>query len=679
MTHFFTGILLLLLLLGSDFSYAQDQDIFRPKMPERTDTIYYRFYHGIQMIEVDNLDYYDRKIFYLEQAYPRAMPYTMLEPPPDLNVYIFRDSTGKIVKAFNTTQSIDELNKHFIKIPVNKKSTSFIRQFNNTHRGKADFADGVWPYSPNRFYFYNGLYKIADYSKGVKSVSTRIYMPVMKYPFGLIDSLGNVVIPAIYDEILPAGENFVVCKDSLWGILDRKGQTVLNMKFTSIKHETNNIITFSLNNKIGAILDYQQNKIIIISWFDRIFFGHNRFGAIIPYSKEGKTGFLSNDFEVLTEPRYDFTDYFLYNGQTLARVCKNKKWGFIDTTGAEVIPCIYDDSEPFNENQYTTVQQGKNIFCIDKNGCKAEGIEAKMKLQSFNSAEIVSRNSRYGLRDQAGEIVLPVIFDNIALYHDTVYRVKKNEKSGLYTKNGKELLPCIYEEISPYSDKPLTIVRKDAKYGVVNRRMAEISPCMYESARTESQGIYLFMLNGKWGMADTSGKTIAEAVYDNINVFRNSAIAQVQKDSLFGFINIRGEIIIPVIYKQLGYTVMNNRVWFLEDGKYGFLDSLGKKVIPAKFDKVSNFEKEICGVAEKDEWYFINLRGKKINNDVYDFIDSIWMVSRLIKVRKNGLFGIADENGKLVYPCRYEEIRGYSSQGITVKANGKDMLLSFPD
>ena len=113
------GLFILILLLSplAEIAFAQTsnnlngfttEEVFRPKLASQLDTLYYPFYGGIQMIEVDHIGYWDRTIFFLEQSEPRAMPHSMFNPMPIGNEYFFRDTVGNIVKAFNTKHSLSE-------------------------------------------------------------------------------------------------------------------------------------------------------------------------------------------------------------------------------------------------------------------------------------------------------------------------------------------------------------------------------------------------------------------------------------------------------------------------------------------------------------------------------------------------------------------------------------------
>jgi len=225
-------VLFILILLFSTFTeiaFAQTdsslkglsvEEAFRPKMPMRMDTLYYPFYGGIQMIEVDHIGYWDRKIYFLEQSEPRALSHSMFNPMPIGNEYFFRDTSGTIVKAFNTKHSLSELTKHFINIPIQKKSSGigFFAPYHSNQKNRA----GVWYQSPQSLFDFSGHYKV---STGYATQTSNRYgasdvAQTNDLKFGLIDSLGNVVIPLEYNAILPFYNNLMVQKENKWGIID---------------------------------------------------------------------------------------------------------------------------------------------------------------------------------------------------------------------------------------------------------------------------------------------------------------------------------------------------------------------------------------------------------------------------------------------------------------------------
>ena len=48
--------------------------------------------------------------------------------------------------------------------------------------------------------------------------------------------------------------------------------------------------------------------------------------------------------------------------EELVSVCKDNKWGFIDKSGREVIPTIYDDVEDFIDGKAKVTQNGETFY-----------------------------------------------------------------------------------------------------------------------------------------------------------------------------------------------------------------------------------------------------------------------------------------------------------------------------
>jgi hypothetical protein len=63
-------------------------------------------------------------------------------------------------------------------------------------------------------------------------------------------------------------------------------------------------------------------------------------------------------------PKYEYVGSF-NNG--LAKVKYNKKWGFIDTLGVEIVPCIYHEVTTFNDG-FAKVRVNEKWGLVDTSG-----------------------------------------------------------------------------------------------------------------------------------------------------------------------------------------------------------------------------------------------------------------------------------------------------------------------
>ena len=160
---------------------------------------------------------------------------------------------------------------------------------------------------------------------------------------------------------------------------------------------------------------------------------------------------------------YDFSKGF-------ARVILNNKWGFVDKTGNEVIPCKYDWADDFSEGF------------------------ARVQL-----------NNKYGYIDKTGRVVIPFKYDWVGDFVDGLARVCFNEKYGYIDKTGREVIPCKYDWIGLFVEGLAKIIINE-KIGFINKTGNEVISLKYEWADDFLGGLAKVEINGNWGYIDKHEK-----------------------------------------------------------------------------------------------------------------------------------------------------------------------------
>jgi len=671
----FAATFCMLAFITSCRAQSDIEDIFRPKMPQQIDTIYYPFYNGVQMIEVDHLAYWDRKIFFLEQSQPRAMSYSMLEPPPPPNEYFFRDSTGAIIKAYNTFWSLESLNALFKDIPLDKKSNNIIHHFIPTHAGKVAFSEGVWPYSPQPMNFFNGFYKVYDLNNIDTIAKVNSYFQGNDNPYGtcksgLIDSLGNLVIPMKFDALYPLKDNLLAQLNGKWGVMDKQQKEIIPLEYDSYVWESQELISFAKNGKIKKHYRIDKSIVQTLGDYDEII--NPEFIDQYPVTmvkKDGRIGFIDSSYTEVVAPVYEMCESFYASDLKLVRVFRDGKWGYINKLGKEVIPCSFEDSENFGRDGYALVQFNGERLCIDTLGNRIEACDHVVQWRKTD-VNIVNRGYVYGLVNNQGMVVMPVIYDQLyKMPNEKFYRCNRNKLTGLSNEKGEILLPCEYEEIGQFwRDKNIAIIRRDTLFGVIDSNFKIIIPCEYELIQFDLTGNLIFKKNGLFGLMDLSTHILIPALYQQFNGFRQimytrdpNPYSMVMRDSLYGYINQKGKEVIPCKYKHLGYEIHNNRVFYQENNKYGFLDTTGKVVVAPVYDRVFDFIIDVTAVQQGEKWALINDKGKLVTEFIYDMIvGHTWYDQQFVVVYQNKKCGIIDKKGKLILPIEYEAIHDFS-------------------
>jgi hypothetical protein len=80
----------------------------------------------------------------------------------------------------------------------------------------------------------------------------------------------------------------------------------------------------------------------------------------------------------------------------LAKVRINGRYGYINTSGELVIPCIYDTASPFVDG-LAEVSKGLIYGCIDANGNEIIPLQYSEIYQFSDGVAVVKQNDRYGV------------------------------------------------------------------------------------------------------------------------------------------------------------------------------------------------------------------------------------------------------------------------------------------
>lgn len=631
-------ILILLFSLFNQITFAQTnnnlkslklEEVFRPKMPSQMDTLYYPFYDGKQMIEVDHIGYWDRKIYFLEQSEPRAMPHSMFNPMPIGNEYFFRDSSGAIVKAFNTKHSLAVLTKHFKKVPIRKKSNGlrFLNSYHSNNRNR----EGVWYQSPQFMFDFSGYYKVstgfAEQIHAREGGSGLGQKSDLK--FGLIDSLGKVVIPIEYNDILPFNNNLLVQKENKWGMINYENKVLVALSYDSYEFESSqqsispqsmiNVFFLTVKSTINynpeysynAIFLAQDNKLIILNDYDKLEHDYSRNPMqkdgkrFISISKNGKKGLLNEDYQEVVPPNFEIFEYNR-NNQGLFRVSQAGKFGFWDRNFMEIIPLEYDYAESFQSDSTALVLKNGTFYRIDtKNKVNSNGIltpEWKKGELSFVTDKkflSVETNEFQGIvNTSTNSMVLPIV------YNKSITPVQINSflevNKALFKEKKLEFIdkPDMIAEILFHQNK-IIVKNFNNQYGIIDSTFNVLIDFEYDKLESIPCALnyLLYTKNGNEGVMDYNGNDLFKEAYEevryDIHYEQERDIFKVKKNEKWGVINFDNKNLLPFEYDSIKFLGHWNRpkvkLWVVEKNNYfGVVDENNNIFIPFEYKGISH-------------------------------------------------------------------------------------------
>ncbi|GAB4134599.1 MAG: hypothetical protein Fur0041_08050 [Bacteroidia bacterium] len=430
-----------------------------------------------------------------------------------------------------------------------------------------------------------------------------------------------------------------------------------------------------------------------------------------PVKLNGKYGYIDENDNMVIDAVYDEAWSFIRGS---AIVKKENKWGMIDKYGDELTKMEFDSIIPFSE--HCCIYLIDSLFGFLEQGTGKRITEPAYDHVFYYTVELcaVQKGHSLGLVNNFGKIVCPPVVQDIRemigpgaiiVEQDTTDEVTMllsliqgggSSRLGLINRKGEIIMKPAYDEIFddlangfyyPFMRDP--DVKADTLepgspqlmiglYGIADTTGKLLADVQFEEMPVYGDGLFRVMKNKKYGFADAKGKMVIPAEWDYAVAFSEGK-AIVVKGNQASIINKQGKILAGNLGSGAGLYRFNAGLarCRAEDGRYGFLDETGKRVIPVQFDAADDFDPEdkVAIVSKNDQYGLINTSGEFVVNPEYEFIFNLGDGYYQVK-HEDGGTGVVDKTGKKILNTDYDEVFLLQKNLFTVE---KDMLTGCYD
>ena len=449
----------------------------------------------------------------------------------------------------------------------------------------------------------NCKYNDVQYLENSENQMVRVL--VKKERVGLIDTLGNVIVPAIYNEIRIIHENRVAVKQgSKWGFCDMQGNEVIPCKYDKVQDFSEGLAAFKKDRRWG-FLDVNGGVVIKNTYKKVGNFKENLAPILVKYDYQyiDKTGKI-----VITNTFDNACDF--ENG--VARVQIEKYWGLIDLNGNFIYkPAKYLKIFPFDENGLAVAQMGNNNRFYAIINQKGEKLTSKKydKIRSFNNdLAAVKGNNGYGFINLQGDEIIKTEFNNVGDFSEKIAAVQKDGKWGYINTSGAFIIKPNFSKALAFQDgfgvvyegyKNSGLVNSQGEFTIqpeVNRILGfsegkglmrtpeykysfitpnnKLSKGYFQEALPFQHNIAIIKKSGLWGLLTHQGVEIVPPKYDEIEAFENG-FAQIKIKSFHGVMDLEGNVIVEPNYEYITYW--GNGIFRVENGdKMGYFNVTGE-------------------------------------------------------------------------------------------------------
>ena len=401
---------------------------------------------------------------------------------------------------------------------------------------------------------------LSEYFDEITVFNNELYRVRTGKMYGLIKIDGTTKIDAIYDNLnatTEQGKWMIIEQNKRVGLMDTEGNIKIKPLYLSIM---NLIIDSSISTSANLGIAKDDAGLRMIDFKDlRTTKTYSYIGDFNKYGlaqiKDGKYyGFINTEMKVVVEPAYSILGNF--NQYGLVSACKTganggNKCGYIKFDGTEIIPTIFDEVAQFNKFGLVVVKENLKNCSLPYGSCRADMIYDK------------NGNIVIGKTNEVAPVGIKYITTD-TLFNSSFVAIKTLNP----LKNGDDMA---------------------VEYNLIERNsLKRITMQSYISIKKyDSNLLFPVLKDGKWGLIDTTGKTVAKPAYKDIMITTEGLYGVKYDNNKYGFIDKRGKVQIAFDYDEV--RPFNNGLSIVSrgQGKLGVINRFNAKIAPCYFSEVN--------------------------------------------------------------------------------------------
>lgn len=325
-------------------------------------------------------------------------------------------------------------------------------------------------------------------------------------------------------------------------------------------------------------------------------------------------GFRRDDGRVIVPNIYRYVDQF--HGAYCRVWADDTLCGLIDSSGREILPCIYSDVN-YPADGRIRLSLGKLTGYADLQGNIAIPPQyvggADFSCHFAPVAVIVDSFFVYStFIDTLGRRPFP-LYENVGLFSDGFAPVLRYQRWGIIDTLGREIIPTVHEFMTPTYHR---LFLAGDNQGLALYKLPSASPLtkpIYQTATSYSEGRLCVLRNGKYGFLDSLGNEVIPCRFDNVGDFQHGR-TYARIDSLWGIIDTLGREILPIEYhnrtpKGEKYIYYDSLALVERNGRLAYVDLDGHFVTPFHFEEAFQFSQGLAAIRHEGHWGYIDTHG----------------------------------------------------------------------
>lgn len=351
------------------------------------------------------------------------------------------------------------------------------------------------------------------------------------------------------------------------------------------------------------------------------------------------------------EPQFDAVQAF---AQGIAAVKQGGKWGFIDNSGAWVIPPKFEKAELAEGKVYQVIDESDQVFEIrrtpeNKFWTALQALEKSILVETSSGKRFVfEKDAHWGIKDDKGNILTSSLFDSIHYMGSDLFRGYTSPKGYcLLNADGKER-SAYFQEINPEVQFGRIRFRNEDRYGLMTPDGKISLPASWW--RLAIVGQHIACSNGGKLHLSTDGlEKLSDFLFDVvIYLDEQHWLAKITDTGQGRIFDAAGQVVKSDV--ELSDGRMMHGMLPVKNAttqKWGYINSKGEEIIPFTFTYVESFwpnGKAIFWGADQNgntKKGLIDTRGQVVQSAIFDEI--LWSPDGVYTVVQRNTIQLLDE------------------------------------
>jgi hypothetical protein len=275
-----------------------------------------------------------------------------------------------------------------------------------------------------------------------------------------------------------------------------------------------------------------------------------------------------------------------------------------------------------------------------------ETILKEISLAQYILIPLKNADDKFGYIDTLGNWIIKPDYDEAFTFSEGFALVYKNDTCFYINKEGQKVSANYFEEAESYKDG-VAVVKKSNLFYLINRSGQYISKG-YQDINKRSDNLYVCKLNNLYGAINSKGEIIIPISYTKLGNFKNGFAYYMS--AKYGLVDIYNTAL-QAQWDWISDVDTNSIVIVKRKNQFGLMSIHEQLILPTEYDYIAPAQNEIYIVVKNNLYGFFNVKEKCFVTSIeYDyntaFLPGYYTNGKYFKLVKDDEVALINANGK---------------------------------